>query len=148
MPPNKGLRLAGHPLHPMLVHLPIGLWSAALLWDVIGLWRGEPLWWAMSYWSIALGLGVALLAMTAGVADYATVPQGTPAYRYGAWHAAFMSGAALTFLGNLLLRGGTNPPAGSQAWAAVGLSAAGVLMLAIGGWLGGALVYRFGVGRD
>jgi uncharacterized membrane protein len=132
----------------MLVHLPIGLWSAALLWDVLGLWRGEPVWWAISYWSIALGLGVALLAMTAGAVDLAAVPDGAPAYRYGVWHAALMSGATLAFLGTLLLRGGAAAPTGWLALAAVGLSAAGVVMLAIGGWLGGALVYRFGVGRD
>jgi uncharacterized membrane protein len=29
-------RIAGHPLHPALVHFPIALWSATWVWDVLG----------------------------------------------------------------------------------------------------------------
>ncbi|PYJ69919.1 MAG: hypothetical protein DME75_10185 [Verrucomicrobia bacterium] len=49
---SKGLRLFGHPLHMMLVHFPIALWSVSLLGDVAWLWRGETLWAEMAFWSI------------------------------------------------------------------------------------------------
>ena len=41
--PQATARIAGHPLHPLLVTIPIGCWVLALLTD-IAYWRGG---WAM-----------------------------------------------------------------------------------------------------
>jgi len=61
-------RFAGHPLHPALVHFPIALWMAAVLWDLVGWWQSsDPLWWQMSYWCLALGLAAALPAIATGL---------------------------------------------------------------------------------
>jgi len=38
----KALRLAGHPLHPMLVHFPIALWTLAVVATPVGCSRTMP----------------------------------------------------------------------------------------------------------
>ena len=50
--------MLGHPLHAVLSDFPLALLGTSLLWDIIGILRGEALWWAISYWNIALGLGI------------------------------------------------------------------------------------------
>lgn len=143
-----GLRIFGHPVHPVLVHFPIALWSASLLWDAIGLVRGEALWWSMSYWTIALGLGFSLPAMVAGFWDYASVDEHAPAHRPATWHMLVMSGAAVAFLLSLLVRNASAAPEGTNLTLALAASALGFGLLAWGGWLGGTLVYRHGVGAE
>lgn len=141
------LRIAGHPVHPALVHFPVALWPASLLWDVVGLWRGDPLWWQLSFWCLALGLIAALPAIAAGFLDYASLPNDHPAMGTANAHLAIMAGATTGFLVSLLLRGGPAVSGPSPPLLAVGLSAVGAVLLVVGGWLGGTLVYRYGVGR-
>jgi uncharacterized membrane protein len=143
-----GLKLFGHPVHPALVHFPVALWSISLLWDGVGLILGDPLWWAMSYWSLALGVGFALPAMAAGYWDYFTIEVTAPAHPTALRHAVVMGGAASLFLVSLIARGDAQPPEGAPLIVSLVSSVVGVALLAWGGWLGGTLVYRFGVGRD
>src|SRR5207244_10698927 len=74
---SKGLRLFGHPLHMMLVHFPIALWSVSLLGDVAWLWRGERLWAEMAFWSIGAGLALAVPTAVNGFVDYPALACGT-----------------------------------------------------------------------
>src|SRR4051812_17437828 len=108
--PRQGLRLIGHPLHPMLSDLPIALLGTTPLWDVLGLFRGESIWWALSFWNLALGLVAALLADLAGLVDYAAIPERDPAVGPATWHMLAMSGAGGLYLVGLILRGGPGPP--------------------------------------
>src|SRR5690242_21886497 len=54
---------AGHPVHPAIVAVPIGAWTAALALDVAGLDEGADL-------CVDLGLYTALGAAVAGLADW------------------------------------------------------------------------------
>jgi uncharacterized membrane protein len=40
----SGARLGKHPIHPMLVVLPLGLWVAALAFDILYAFTGNPAW--------------------------------------------------------------------------------------------------------
>ncbi len=64
------MRLFGHPLHPMLVHLPIALWVLATACDGLTL-VGVVQAWPLAWLCLAVGLVAALPAMAAGLADYA-----------------------------------------------------------------------------
>ncbi len=138
------VRLAGHPVHPLLVHFPAALWPASLLWDALGWWRGDALWWQMSYWSLALGATMAVLAAVTGFLEYLGLPPGVRAMQTATAHMLVMLTATGAFVASWLLRSGT---AAAPPPFAVGLSLAGLLLLLVGGWLGGTLVYRYGVGR-
>ena len=51
-----------HPIHPMLIVFPIGLWVFSLISDVIFLLRENPLWNDIAFYTMIGGLSGALLA--------------------------------------------------------------------------------------
>ncbi len=146
-PPAKSPRpwlLGGHPLHPLLTHLPIGVWASVAVWDTVALWTGEPVWWGMSFWALVLGLAGFVPAAVVGFVDYISIPSDTPTEKTATWHLAAVSSAAASYLGSALVRGGPGPL--TSAAVAVALAAVGLLLLGVGGWLGAELVYRHRVG--
>lgn len=132
----------GHPLHPALVHFPVALWTASLAADGAALATGAAFWGTAAWWSLVAGLAAAALAVVAGFVDYSLMPPKHPAFRAATAHMLTMSFSALCFLVSVLLRGGPESAAGFGALVCSGL---GFLALLMGGWLGGTLVYRFGV---
>lgn len=140
----SGLRLGGHPVHPMLVHFPVASWTVAVGADAAGWLTRDVLWWQISFGSQALGALVAALAMLAGFVDYAALEREHPAQSTTVTHMLVMCTAWLSFLISLALRGlpGVEPP---TPWASAA-AAVGFVTMAFGGWVGGTLVYRFGVG--
>ena len=138
------LRLGGHPVHPLLVHFPVALWTVAAGADVAGWMYGWPEAWLVSFGSQAAGIVIALLAMVAGFLDFAAIPRGEPAQRVAVTHLLAMSTAWLLFIVSLAMRGlpAMNPP---SIWATATALVAWAVM-AFGGWLGGRLVYEFGIG--
>lgn len=146
-PMKRGLRLFGHPVHPMLVHLPMGLLLTAPLWDLLALLRGGAVWWAISFWTMALGCLGGLAAAVAGVIDFAALPAEHPASGAANAHLYLILGAISAFGGSLLVRRGQTLPAGHVALT-VGLDVAGFLLLVAGGYFGAEMVYRHGVGQE
>jgi uncharacterized membrane protein len=143
----KGLRVFGHPLHAVLSDVPVGLLGTSLVWDAVGVWRGEPVWWAISFWGIALGLAAAAAAATAGFVDYAAIPQGDPAQATATRHMLFVLSALAPYATSLAVRGGPAPPSGKASAGVLLLEGLGLLLLSVGGWYGGHLVFHHGVGR-
>jgi uncharacterized membrane protein len=141
-------RVAGHPLHPALAHFPIGLWLAAVAWDLLGWWEASnPLWWQLSFGCLALGLAAALPAAATGLVEFFALPPDEPAIDTATAHMMAMASATFIFGASWFLRaksGAAEPP---TAWA-LALAFAGAAVLVVGGWLGGTLVYRHGVGRE
>lgn len=61
----------GHPFHPMLVAIPIGAWTLALVFDIV-MWIRDSTSTALfeaSYWAIAIGIAGAAVAAVPGVLD-------------------------------------------------------------------------------
>lgn len=143
-----GLRLGGHPLHPLLVHFPIALWASVSLWDLLALVRGDSLWWAMAFWSLIAGLVLAVPAALAGLADFVALGPSHPADRIANLHLATMLGAAGLYGLSAFARDGPGVLAGADRTLALVTALGGLALVAVGGWLGGQLVYRFGVGVD
>ena len=140
-------RIGGHPIHPALAHLPIGLWFAVVLWDVVGWWRsGEALWWQMSYWCLALGLLAALPAIATGLIEFFALREDATVIATGTAHMMAMAGAVAIFGTSWFLRAKAGVMSAPTQWG-YALDIAGAAVLTIGGWLGGSLVYRHGIGR-
>jgi uncharacterized membrane protein len=141
-------RIADHPFHPALVHFPVGLWFAAVLWDLVGWWSPQdPQWRQLSYWCLALGLAAALPAIATGLVEFFALPADGPAVETATAHMMAMASATALFGASWVLRAKTGAAEAPGAWA-LGLSLTGAGVLAAGGWLGGTLVYRHGVGRE
>jgi uncharacterized membrane protein len=128
----------------MLVHFPIVFWSCAVAADVVGRFSHAELASGVAFAMLALGCAAGLLAMIAGVVDFIDMPKDSPARDAAVLHLMAMCSAWLIFLVALALRG--YPPTTPVSLAALMASAAGLLAMVYGAWLGGKLVYEFGVG--
>ena len=144
----KGLRVFGHPLHAVLSDVPVGLLGTSPLWDAVGVWRGEPVWWAISFWGIALGLAAAAAAGVAGFVDYAAIAQDDPAQATATRHMLFILGSLTPYAVSLAVRGSPAAPSGKAAVIVIVLDGLGLLLLSVGGWYGGHLVFHHGVGAE
>jgi uncharacterized membrane protein len=137
------LRVAGHPLHPILVAIPIGLWIFSLVCDIVHALGGRPVWSDVAFYTMAGGLVGALLAAVPGFLDYGTLRE--PATRrLGGAHMTINLLVVALYAVNIWLRTGLTP----VAWVPLGLSVVGVILLGISGWLGGEMVYKHGVGFE
>ncbi len=142
-----GLRVLGHPAHAALAAFPLALFSVSVLADGVGLLSSDDFWWRASFWAVVLGLCGALPTAGAGLVDYVAIKEGHPATKTGMTHMLLML-TAVTFFGiGLLVRGGAAPPHGMARLGTVAMDVAGALVLTIGGWYGGELVFAHGIGR-
>src|SRR5919202_5190360 len=87
----------GHPLHPVLVQVPVGAWVSAGPLDAV-----PPLRPAATV-LIGTGVAVAVPAAMAGAADWSEQDAGVR--RLGALHAAMNTGAFGLYVGSLVARG-------------------------------------------
>ena len=138
-------KLAGHPIHQMLIVFPLGLFSTAVIFDVIHLVHGGPTWSMVSYWMIAAGIIGGLCAAVFGAIDWWGIPSGTRAYSIGVLHGLGNVVVVALFAVSWLLRR-ANP--GSPSTVAIVFMIVGAAISLVTGWLGGELVDRLGVGVD
>ena len=138
-------KLLGHPIHPMLVVFPLGLFATAVIFDIIGMIRTEGHWSGMAFWMIAAGIIGGLLAAIFGLLDWLGIPRGTRAKFIGLLHGAGNVLVTLLFIVSWFLR---RPAPESLTMPQFLLSVVGVLIALVTGWLGGELVGRLGVGVD
>lgn len=101
----------------------------------------------MSYWTLTVGLLTSLPALATGFAEFVRLPLDAPFETLIYWHLTLTGTAITSFLGSLLVRGGTNAPADTQMIGAIALSIVGLILLVAGGHLGATLVYEHGVGH-
>jgi len=136
-------KLFGHAIHPILIVYPLGLLSTGVIFDVIYLLTANPRWATVSFWMIAAGIVGGLMAAVFGFIDYLNIPSGTRAKRIGLVHGLTNVGVILLFAISWYLRRDVPeaPPTIALALSFIGVGAA-----SLGGWLGGELVERLGVG--
>ena len=133
----------GHPVHPMIIVLPLGLLPASVFADLLHHMIDDPTWGSFSFWLMVAGVLSGLLAGAIGFMDWKGLPVGTKARRVGAIHGLTNVVALVVFLTSLLLRFGdpSRPTPFATAVAVIAL-----FIAILGGWLGGELVFRLGVG--
>lgn len=133
-----------HPIHPMIVPIPIGLWIFSLICDVVyRTWSDNTLWDEMAFVSLLFGIGGALLAAVPGLVDLVSLSD-PRTKRVALTHMILNLIVVAMYAVNAWLR--TESPAGSST--PLILSIVAILLLSASGWLGGELVYRHGVGID
>jgi uncharacterized membrane protein len=138
--------LFGHPIHPMLVVIPLGLFIMSVIADFVYLSTGQPVFAFVSYWDIAVGVLGGLLAAVFGFLDWIAIPRNTRAKVIGAYHGLGNVVVVLLFAISWWMR--YNADGHLPSTAATVLIVAGLVLGAVTGWLGGELVDRLGVGVD
>lgn len=134
----------GHPFHPILVTIPIGAWTASLVFDLIGIFVDDPTPYVVgARVLIVVGLVGAVLAAVWGFLDYLQLERGTPAQRTGLVHMLLNLAAMALFAVNLIVRFAGDDDDVSVA--GLILTIVALLALSLSGWLGGKLAYTYGV---
>ena len=141
-------KIMGHPIHPILIPFPLGLLSTSAVFDVVHLLTGNGKWSEISFWMIAAGIIGGLAAAVFGLIDWLAIPSGTRAKAVGMWHGAtnvlMVTLLMVTlFIASWLFR--ADAP-GDPEIVTIVLSFVAVGLASLGGFLGGELVVRLGVG--
>lgn len=139
-------KVAGHPVHPMLIVFPLGLLTSALAFDVIQKVTNDARYGDTAFRLALVGLAGAVFAAIAGLIDYFAIPAFTRAKRIAALHGLANAGTLVLFLIATALRGSKEDHLATGAVLALEVAAIAISMYA--GWLGGELVERLGIGVE
>jgi nitrite reductase/ring-hydroxylating ferredoxin subunit/uncharacterized membrane protein len=124
----------GHPLHPVLVQVPLGTWVSASVLDAASVTGPAP------GLLVATGIAAAVPAVAAGLADYTELHE--QQQRVALVHAAANTAALALYATSFYHRLRGHDGAGKM-YSLLGLGAAGA-----GGFLGGHLTYRQAAGAN
>ncbi len=141
-------RIGSHPLHPMMIAIPITSYLATFASLAALAATHDPFWFRVALWANLVGVVSALLAAVPGAIDLLlAVPRRTVARRTGIIHAIANVTALVLFAINLVFiaeaHGGGDP---LNVNAALIITGAGVLLTLIAGWFGWEMVQRHHVG--
>ena len=143
--PRSTAKIAGHPVHAMMVMFPVVLFILVWACDILFWATGDLIWATFGVLALALGLIMAALAAIFGLIDYfgdARVRAIPAANRHLAANLILVT----VQIGNFFWR--TNGGPDAVVPAGLVISTVAVLVLGYSGWQGAALVYEHGVGVD
>ena len=132
-------QINSHPIHPMLVVFPHGLFFGSWIFDLIGKATSKEQLWAASFYCTIVGLVGGFCAAIPGLIDWFTVK------RRGLIHATLNTLVLIAFLIIAVHRPGSTAEPGAFELVLMTLA---VIVLGISGWLGGTLSYRNQIGVD
>jgi uncharacterized membrane protein len=134
--------IAGHPIHPMLVTIPIGLWVFSFVSDLVTMRSSAPeTWHVVAYWTMVGGIVGALMAAIPGLIDLLSLSD-TALKKTALTHMGINLTVVALYVVNAYLR----HQAPQSLSVPFTLSLIAILMLLVSGWLGGKMVYLAGVG--
>ncbi len=122
--------------HQILIVFPLGLLGTSFFFDLAWLAMGREELAIVAWWLIAAGVVGGAVAALFGLRDWAAIPRGTRARRVGAMHGGVNAIVAVLFAASWLVR--RDVPGHPEAIAII-LSALGVLLCVVTGWLGSEL---------
>jgi uncharacterized membrane protein len=142
------VKIAGHPVHPMLVAFPVAFYTAALACYIVYGTNNDPFWFKVAVAANLAGVAMAALAAIPGFIDWLFIPSDSGAKKTGLFHLLCnvlalvcygMAGFARCKNWN-----DSNPPLGL----AIPLAAVGFVLTLAAGFLGWTLVQKHHVGVD
>ncbi len=138
-----------HPIHPMLIVFPIGLWIFSLACDLIHVSGVPGAWSIVAFYSMIGGLIGALCAAVPGFIDLLFYKGGAPRVKKIALtHMTINLIVVVLYAINIGLRASGFPGPGAAFSIPILLSIIGVILLFVSGWLGGQMVHVYGVGVE
>jgi uncharacterized membrane protein len=135
-----------HPLHPILVHVPMAMWPGALIFDLLSQWNiGGNAMVRLSFYAIIFGLVASLLAVPTGLVDWTGIKKQKPAWKIGLYHMVLNLLATALFAVNLGLRVQDFRDAPTVSAAPLTLSILGTALVIGSAYLGGRMTYEYGI---
>jgi uncharacterized membrane protein len=136
-----------HPIHPMLVHFPLAAWLLTAASDIAALAMARPFFWHVSALLSLTGLVLGAIAAMAGAMELQRVKGQAKLERLAIIHGSLMGVAWVVALVCMVLRIDdlllTRIPA-PVVVPVLDFIVAGLVLA--GAFLGGEMVYRYGVG--
>ncbi len=130
------------PLHSVIVTVPLGSWTATMLFDTIGALGGDKKFDFAADALLIVGLVGAVAASVTGTNDWSEVKREAPR-KVGAVHALLNVAATALFVASLVQRRKN----GSRSMAR-GLATVGYLIVSVSSHLGGNMIYEHGIGVE
>ena len=142
------IKIAGHPVHPMLVAFPVAFYTATLACYIVYYANENPFWFQVGVVANIAGVVTAFLAALPGLIDWLYIASDSAAKKTGLFHMV-CNVLALVFFGIVAITSckkwdDADPALG---WA-IPLSAAGFILTLIAGFMGWTLVQKHHVGID
>lgn len=138
--------LFGHPLHPMMVVLPVGLFVWTFVADLVFVVNDQQSWYDIAFWTGIAAVGTALAAALPGFGDLFSLAWKSAARGMAVAHMSLNLVVVALFGAAALLMMDNNAVNGSPLTAVVVMHGVGVGMLSLSGWLGGEMAYRYHLG--
>jgi uncharacterized membrane protein len=138
--------IAGHPLHPMMIHFPVAALIGLVGADAAYLYGGDPFWARAGLWLAGVGAIGGWGASIAGLVDLLTVARVRRLIT--AWGHALIAVMMLSLATlNWTLRLGDDPGLRVMPWG-LALTLLTAAFIGLAAYLGGRLVYEHAVGVD
>jgi uncharacterized membrane protein len=139
------MNIRGHPVHVMLIHFPVALWPAhaALHFFRGKLPAGVP--GSAGFWCLVAGTGLGWLAAGCGLPDLCGLQREGDSRRLkdGLWHA-MLNGTVLVAYTGILALEYPRYPAIAHGPAFLGFEVLLLVVLGVGNFLGGEIIWRKG----
>jgi uncharacterized membrane protein len=142
------IKLAGHPIHPMLIAFPVAFYAATLVCYIVYNSSADVFWFKVAYVANAAGVIMALVAAVPGFLDWLFIPAGSRPKKTGLFHMICNVTALLLYgICILQLKDKWDDPKPDIGMAIL-LTGAGFVITLVAGFLGWTLVQKHHVGVD
>lgn len=144
----KRARIAGHPIHSMLIHFPSALFPISLAFDILSIIMQNICLSCAAFYCIASGILLGMVAALVGAIDYSRLPSTHPAWNKASLHALLNISWLILFSIVFGLRVRQFPNLGLATPLEMIMSAIGVIGFIYSNYLGGVLVFGYKLGFD
>ena len=135
----------GHPLHPPFTDATIGAYTVASILGIFAIADVSPGRTTTGWWlAVLVALCLTVPTAVTGLADWLQITWWTPLWRVATAHMLANLAAGGLFLAALLV-GHSDYTAGSLGGGPLALTLIGFTCLTLGGWLGGTIVFVYGM---
>jgi uncharacterized membrane protein len=137
--PVSSANIAGHPMHPILITLPIGLFVGTLLFDIVFWQTGRDAFATGALWLLGAGIVGAALAAVTGLIDFLgdrRVRDLGDAWQHAIGNVIMVLVQLFSFYERYRYGTSAVVPLG------ISLSLIAVLIMLFTGWKGGEMVFR------
>src|SRR5215213_544 len=143
------VKIAGHPIHPMLIAFPVAFYTAALVCYIAYNSTNNPFWFKVAVVANAAGVVMAAIAAIPGFIDWLFIPSADrPPKRTGLIHMLCNVLALVLYGINLLQQYPKWNDSTPELGLAIPLTGLGFVLTLVAGFLGWTLVQKYHVGVD
>ena len=140
------IKIAGHPLHVMLVPFPIAFYTASMICYISYSCNLDTFWFKVALVSNYAGVITAAIAALPGFIDWLNIPKIKKAKKTGLMHMLCNVVALLLFAINLYVQCQKWDDAKPDATSAIALTVLGFTLTIIAGFLGWSMVQKHHIG--